>query len=172
MKSKKFFLLVLFSALLVHTQAQSIKVKKEKARVKGENVEGFEIELSGSYGNIHSSFTKFLKNYGKTRGNDPIVLTGASLGTGTTTALVYGVVKEKEKDKSSHVWLGILKEEWPEDAYEKGMKELEKMVYDFGKSYHQDLVQDEIDESITALNAVEKQQQRLVTENKNPSTRN
>jgi predicted RNase H-like nuclease (RuvC/YqgF family) len=167
MKFKKFLLLILFGALLLDLQAQSIKVKKEKARVKGENVEGFEVELPGSYGNIHASFTKFLKNYGKTRGNDPIVVSGVSLGTGSTTAVVYGVVKEKEKDKSSHTWLGIRKEEWPEDAYDKCMKELEKMIYDFGKNYHQDLVQNEIDESITALNAVEKQQQRLVTENKN-----
>lgn len=164
---KKFMLLAIISSLAISLSAQSIKVKKEKARVKGENVEGFEVELPGSYGNIHSDFTKFLKTFGKTRGSDPINVTGASLGTGTTTSPVYGVVKEKEKDKFSQAWLGIRKDEWPEGDYEKGMKELEKMIYDFARQYHQDEVQDDINESVTALNAVEKQQQRLVTENKN-----
>ncbi len=167
MISKKFLILVIFGSLAISLPAQSIKVKKEKARVKGENVEGFEVELPGSYGAIHSDFTKFLKTFGKTRGSDPINVTGVTLGTGTTTSTVYGVVKEKEKDKFSQAWLGIRKEEWPEGDYDKGMKELEKMIYDFGKQYHQEKVQDEIDESITALNAVEKQQQRLVNENKN-----
>lgn len=163
---KKFLFLAIFSSLAISLPAQSIKVKKEKARVKGENVEGFEVELPGSYGAIHSDFTKFLKTFGKTRGSDPINVTGATLGT-STTAPVYGVVKEKERDKFSLAWLGIRKEEWPEGDYDKGMKELEKMVYDFAKQYHQDVVQREINESVTALNAVEKQQQRLVTENKN-----
>ena len=171
MMLKRFLVLIIFGTVAVQLPAQSIKVKKENTRVKGENVAGYEVELPGSYGNIHADFTKFLKTFGKTRGSDPINLAGASLGTATTTATVYGVVKEKEKDKFSQAWLGIRQEEWPEGDYDKGMKELEKMVYDFAKQYHQDVVQDEIDESVTALNAVEKQQQRLVTENKNLNTK-
>ncbi len=97
---KKFLFLAIFSSLAISLPAQSIKVKKDKARVKGENVEGFEVELPGSYGAIHSDFTKFLKTFGKTRGSDPINVTGATLGT-STTAPVYGVVKEKERDKFS-----------------------------------------------------------------------
>lgn len=169
--SKKFLILIILGSLVFPLQGQSIKVKKEKARIKGENIDGFEVELPGSYGDIHSDFTRFLKTFGKTRGNDPINVTGASLGTSTTTSTMYGVVKEKEKDKFSQAWLGIRKEEWPEGDYDKGMKELEKMIYDFAKQYHQDEVQDQIDESVTALNAVEKQQQRLVTENKNLNTK-
>ena len=171
MKFKKFLWLGLIGVFSIQAYGQSIKVKQEMARIKGENVSGYEIELPGNYGTIHSSFTKFLKTQGKTRGNDPITITGASLGTGVSDAVVYGVVKEKEKDKLSNAWLGIQKEDWPEGDYEKGMKALEKLIYEFGVSYHQELVQTEIDESVTALNAVEKQQQRLITENKNLNTK-
>ncbi len=167
MKFKKFSFLVILTLLAFQLAAQSIKVKKEKARIKGENVEGYEVELAGSFNAIQSAFTKYLKTMGKVRGGEPITLTGASLGTSSTTSTVYGVVKEKEKDKFSQVWLGIRKEEWPEGDYDKGNKELEKIIYNFAVQYNQGVIQEDIDESITALNAVEKQQQRLLTENKN-----
>ena len=127
MKVKRFLVLVLFCSFIFSAHAQSIKVKKDNAGVKGENVEGFEVELTGSYSNIHSSFSKFLKPYGKIRGNDPISLTESTLGSGA----VYGVVKEKEKDKFSITWIGIRKEDWPEEEQPKVNKELEKMIYDF-----------------------------------------
>ena len=63
--------------------------------------------------------------------------------------------------------MGIRPEEWAEGDLDKCNKALEKMIYDFAVQYNQDKIQKEIDESVTALNAVEKQQQRLLTENKN-----
>ena len=45
-------------------------------------------------------------------------------------------------------------------------KQLEKLVYRFGVQYNRSVVQTQIDESIQAAQAVEKQQQRLVNQNK------
>ncbi|WP_254157854.1 hypothetical protein [Chryseosolibacter indicus] len=46
------------------------------------------------------------------------------------------------------------------------IKDVEKLVHDFGVSFYRDKVQQQIDESNRALQAVEKQQLRLVGQNK------
>ena len=50
-------------------------------------------------------------------------------------------------------------------------KELEKLMKDFGIKFYRDQIQVQIDESLRATQAVEKQQQRLLNENKSLSAK-
>lgn len=159
---KKFVLLCILSASFFGAWSQTVKVKKEESRIKGENVEGFAVDLDGKAEDVGISFNKYLKSLGKTRLNDgTYVLSESTInGTGYKNP-IYGVVKEK--GGKTVAWLGIKKTEWPEGA-DKISKELETLIREFGVKYHKDVIQLQIDESIRALNAVEKQQTRLTTQ--------
>ena len=170
MKSnKKFILLILPFFIAAFTQAQTVKVKKENARVKGENKEGFEVTLDGSANDVNNSFVKFLKTMGKVKqAADLLTLNEPTINGKAYTLPVFAVTKDNGKNASA--WIGINEAEWTTDA-EKINKELEKIIYDFGVKFYRDKIQVQIDESTRATQAVEKQQQRLVNENKNLNAR-
>ena len=71
-----------------------------------------------------------------------------------------------EKIRVQPRWIGIKPADWPEEDVKKIMKELEKTIYGFGVKFNQDKIQVQIDESVRASLAVEKQQQKLVNQNK------
>lgn len=169
MTGKKFTLILglLFTVLMA--SAQTVKVKKESARIKGENVEGFAIDLDAKETEVSASFNKYLKSLGKVKQNDgTYTLSESTLGGNSYKTPVYAVVKDK--GSSAQAWIGIKKEEWPEGE-EHVKKELEKTLYDFGVKFYRDKIQVQIDESNRALQAVEKQQQKLTTENKTLNTK-
>lgn len=160
--------LMLFISLLAH--AQSGKVKRETARIKGENTEGYGTDLEGSSEEVSASLLKYLKSIGKVKQSDGVIMLTESLSVGSNTKNpVYAVVKEK--GSGAQAWIGILPNEWEADQGNKLDKELEKMLHEFGVKYQKERVQLEIEASTQALTAVEKQQQRLVTENKNLNTK-
>ena len=65
-------------------------------------------------------------------------------------------------------WMGVNASEWPsKEEAEKALKELEKVMYDFGVRFYREKVQVDIDEAVRAQLAAEKQQQRLQTDDKN-----
>jgi hypothetical protein len=83
------------------------------------------------------------------------------------TSPVYAVVRDKGK---GNAWLGIRASEWPGNTDDLN-KDVEKIVYDFGVNFYREKIQKQIDESNTALQAVEKQQQKLLGQNKDLGTR-
>lgn len=162
---KKFALTyILLLSISMPAWSQTVKIKKEESRVKGENISGYAVDLDGKAEDVSASFTKYLKSLGKARQNDgAIVLTESTInGTGYKNP-VYGITKEK--GSSSQAWLGVKKGEWA-DGTDNINKDLEKLIYDFGVKFYRDKIQVQIDESIRALNAVEKQQQRLTTQSR------
>jgi hypothetical protein len=167
---KNVTLLILLFCFLFTSHAQSLKVKKESSRIKGENVDGYGIELEGSANDVTASLLRYFKSIGKVKQSDGIVMLTESLSVGSNTkSPVYGVVKDKGSE--SQAWIGILPSEWLADQGDKLDRELEKMLHEFAVKYYKERVQLEIDASTQALSAVEKQQQRLVTENKNLNTK-
>lgn len=58
----------------------------------------------------------------------------------------------------------------PEQA-EQALKDVEKVVYDFGVKFNRDKIQVDIDESVRAQQTTEKQTLRLQNENKNLNSR-
>ncbi|MBT1704376.1 hypothetical protein [Chryseosolibacter indicus] len=145
------------------TTAQNIKVNKESIQIKGEAAEGFEIELDGTLHDVEAQFLKFLKPVGKPKKTtEGYVITPSVIGEKNYASPIYAVVRDKG---SGSAWIGVLPSEWP-STVEDVKKDVEKLVHDFGASFYRDKVQQQIDESNRALQAVQKQQQRLVGQNK------
>lgn len=169
--SKKFTPLILAMLMTMVSYAQTVGVKKESARVKGENIDGYEVMLTESAVNdVTASLVKFLKATGKVKQSpDLITVSEPSFQGIEYGAMVYAVTKEKGKNAAA--WIGIKAADWPKEDVDKVKKELEKMIHDFGVQFYRGKIQVQVDESTRALQAVEKQQQRLVNENKSLNTK-
>lgn len=167
---KKFTLIILISAVTSKSFGQHVQVKKEVARISGENVEGFAVDLNGAVKNVTSSFTKYLKSLGKLKQNgDYVMLTESTLSGKIYGLPIYGLTREKAN--GTQAWLGIKSNEWSSSDAADVSKQLEKAIYDFGVQFYKEKIQEQIDESTRALQAVEKQQQRFLNQNRDLHTR-
>lgn len=152
--------------------AQTVTVQKQTEKIRNEQADGFTTELSGKKEAIAAAWSKFLKDIGKSKVtggeyqsiNDPVV--GGTVYTG---AILY--CQLKGEDEKTKVWFGLLPTEWKVNDIEIVNKELEQMAYRFGVQFYRDQIQLQIDEAQRAVEAVEKQTQRLISENKNLSNR-
>jgi hypothetical protein len=157
------FLLLTYA---VSVSAQSVKVIKETARIKGKNAEGYEVELEGTTSEVSEALSKYIRTFAKLKlGASPLATSEAVIGGILYKNPVYALTKEKS-DRTA-AWIGIRTDEWPADEAEKLISELERITYNFGVQFYRDKIQVQIDEATRALQAVEKQQQRLLTEDKN-----
>jgi hypothetical protein len=169
MLGKKFFILFIPLFISALSEAQTVKVKKEKSAVKGESMEGYSVELQGTGGEVSSSFGKFLKTIGKTRQGDFFTISEPNINGLTYTQPLYGTANEN--GKTATAWIGVNPSSLPKEDAEKLDKELEKLMKEFGVKFYRDKIQVQIDESLRATQAVEKQKQRLLNENKNLSAK-
>jgi len=158
---------VAFMMILASTTcwSQTVTVKKQNEKVKGESAEGYSTELEGKLNDVSSSWTKFLKEVGRVKlfSSDPIIVTEPNFnGMVYPKGIIYAHIFES--GTQTRVWLGLLPNEWEEK--EVADKETEKLVYQFGIRYNRDKVQKQIDETQQAVDAVERQTQRLINQNK------
>jgi hypothetical protein len=161
------FCLTLVSASLF---SQTIKIKKETARIKNEYADGYEVELQGTPDEAESALSKWMKTFGKAKSNENyIAVNEPSLQGRPYTHPIYGMTKQLGNIIS--VWVGLKKSDWSENEAETVYRELETQIYNFSVTFHRDKIQKQIDESIRAAQAVEKQQQRLVNQNRNLNTK-
>ncbi len=163
MSPKKLFLIFfLFPSAI--TYSQSINVKKETTRINGEIADGYEIMMEATEEEVQNSLSKFLKSSGKGRESEGVLTISEPLISGKKfTNALYST--SRQMGKLTSAWIGIHKKDWGAEA--SGVeKDLEKLIRDFGVSFHRDKIQKQIDESVRALQTVEKQQQRLVNQNK------
>lgn len=166
MVRSKIFIVAIFCFICSAAAGQHVKVKKETARIKGQNIEGTAIDLSGTEDEVSTSFLRYLKTLAKVKQTEGYYVLSEATITGNTYALpIYGLVRPRES--MAQAWLGVNASEWTPEAAEKINQELEKVCYDFGLKFYRDKIQVQIDESVRALSAVERQQQRLVNEDKN-----
>jgi hypothetical protein len=162
-------------ALVVVSSAassQTVTVKKQQEKVKGESVEGASTELEGKLSQVSSSWSKFLKEVGRVKlfSSDPLVITEPNFnGTVFPKGIVYAYIFEN--GNQTRVWLGILPGEWGENERATAAQEVERLVYQFGVRYHRDQVQGQINETQEAVDAVERQMQKLVNQNKEMTIR-
>jgi predicted RNase H-like nuclease (RuvC/YqgF family) len=163
----KFLITVLFSLFIISGFCQTVTVNKQKENVKGESVEVFAVTLEGKTEDISSSLTRYLKEIGKLKlFAKPITVSDAIISGTTYSANVFYADVNKKNETSSTAWIGINPSEWKEPDVEKVNRGLEKMIYEFGVTYYRERVQLQIDESQQALDAVEKQKQRMLNQNK------
>ncbi len=161
MLPKKFFVTLALLLVVAHAPAQTVTVKKSKATVKGESMEGYSVNLDGTLQDVSVAFFRFLKTMGKAKQAEYITLNEASINGVSYAQPLYGVTTQDGGMASA--WIGTSSSA---GNTEDQMKELEKVMKDFGVKFYRDKIQQQIDESEKARQTVEKQQQRLVNENK------
>jgi hypothetical protein len=161
-----FFNLFLLAFL---TNAQTVKVKKETARIKNEYADGYEVELQSTAEEADGAINKLMKSFGKTKqGEDYVVVAEPTINGTLYAAPVYA--RTKQIGNMVSAWVGIRTKEWDSNV-ENLNKDLERLMYDFGVNFHKEKIQKQIDESMRALQAVERQQQRLTNQNRDLNTR-
>ncbi|MFN8335167.1 MAG: hypothetical protein U0U09_08545 [Cyclobacteriaceae bacterium] len=164
---KKFFALgiVMLAGVLAHAQKVSVSASQE--RINGKNCEGYSTLLTGSLEEVNTSLTKYLKTLGKVKSNgNQFQVLEAQVNLTKYVNPFFAVTKAKGGQVS--VWMGATDES---DSVKSIRSELERLVYNFGVKFYKDKIQADIDESLRAQNAAEKQQQRLTLEGKNLASR-
>jgi hypothetical protein len=147
------------------TFAQTVSVKKEKTRIKNDYADGFEVELSGTYEEINEALEKLMKSLGKSKETEGYFAVAEPAIVGRTyTSTVYGSTKQVGNMISA--WIGIRKSDWKDSDAENVSNALEGMIRDFGITFHRDRIQKQIDETLRAAQAVERQGQRLSNQNR------
>ena len=162
----KFVIFGVSCLLCASLRAQKVTVTNQSEKVKGELIEGYGANLEGKKDAVGSAWVKFLKDIGKVKQgtdvmtvNEP-VFNGLSFSKGT----IYSITGDK--GENTDVWLGIKPGEWGTNNVKRINNELEKAVYQFGVRYYRDKIQAQIDEAQQALDAVEKQRQRISSQAK------
>lgn len=154
---------VSFSAL-----GQSVKVVPESVKLSSGSAEGFSVLLEGDVDQVESQLMKFLKPVGKIkRGNEENSISLPTISGKTYTSPLLFMVRDKG---NASAWIGIRKVDVP-DSTNTLMTDIERLVYDFGVTFYRNKIQEQIDQSSQALAAVEKQQQRLLSQNKDLNTK-
>lgn len=162
---KKFIILVSTAVMAFNMNAQTVTVVKSSQRLLGKNAEGHAVELEGTAQDVTLALNKFLKTVGKTKiDNSWVVVTDATINGNHFASPVYATVIGKEK--TAVAWIGIHAADWSDAGADSINTELEKLVYDFGIVYYRDKIQAQIDLSNQALQAVEHQQTKLITQNR------
>lgn len=145
--------------------AQTVKVKKEQTRIKNDYADGFEVELPGTYEEINEALEKLMKSLGKSKETEGYFAVAEPAIVGRTyTSPVYGSTKQVGNMISA--WIGIRKSDWKDNDAENVSNALQGMIQDFGITFHRDRIQKQIDETLRAAQAVERQTQRLSNQNK------
>jgi len=157
-------ILCFYTCVLV--QAQTVTVKEKKEKVRGESAEGYSTELEGKKDEVSLAWSKFLKDLGKVKNPGGLITIAepAIGGTVYTKGILYA--STDGNDERASVWIGLLDGEWVVNDIEIVNKELDKLVYRFGIKFYRDKIQTQIDEAQRAIDAVEKQKQRLTNQNK------
>ncbi|NOT75382.1 MAG: hypothetical protein HOP08_10660 [Cyclobacteriaceae bacterium] len=160
--------LILFFALCIATfsYAQKVEVSKKSEKVKGESAEGYSVELQGKKEDVTAAWNKFIKDLGKVRagGDYQFIENPAIGGTAYTTGIFYA--KSNGNEEKSTVWAGVKGAEWTVNDIAIVEGQIEKLVYQFGVKFYRDKIQAQIDEGIQASDAVARQTQRLINQNK------
>jgi hypothetical protein len=162
-------LFILMSTCVVFPQ--KVIAKKEAQKVKNKAAEGFSTVLEGRNEEVATAWNKFLKETGKGKSSgDLLVITEPTLASAFyEKGILYATTRGDEGKPK--VWLGLIEEDWKVNDIETVYKEIEQLVYRFGVKYYKDQIQLQIDESINAQQAVERQTQRTMNEGKSLSNR-
>lgn len=162
----KFLFFILFICS-IQTIGQPVTVTRQTETVKNESIEVYALTLEGKKEEISAAWNKFLKEVGKLKqSSDPMTVSEPIISSTNYSSNVFYAQLKKVNETSSTVWAGINPTEWNGSEVEKVNRGLEKLVYQFGVSYYRGRVQAQIDESQQALEAVEKQKQRMTNQQK------
>lgn len=151
--------------------AQTIVVKKEKAPLRKEYGQGFEVVLTdATYTEVADALGKWVRNYGKTRSYDAaVVVEQPTLYEKAYAGRVFAQARQTADVVSA--WIGLLPDEWSKKEIDDVESELEKVIYEFAVHFQKEKIQKQIDESLRASQAVDRQLQRLRNQNRDLHTK-
>jgi hypothetical protein len=160
------FVLFFLSVISIAGISQTVTVKKQSEKVKNESADGAGAELDGKQSDVNTQWSKFLKDLGKVKlfSSDPIVINEPVFNGTIYKGILYAYTFEN--GNKTRVWIGYLSKEWDEKELDFISKQTERLVYQFGVQFYRAQVQKQIDETTQAIQAVEKQKQRFVNQNK------
>jgi len=164
---KKFFVLCILALCISVVRAQTVHVHKSDERIKGESTAGFSMELDAKREDVNAAWPRFLRELGKVKnmGDHWMISQPVLNGTSHTNGVVYATAGGSEQ--KSKVWIGAKESDWSADNNINAvMKDLKNIAYRFGVKFYRDQIQQQIDEAQQAVDAVEKQQQRLLNQSK------
>lgn len=161
MASKRYCFILLLLPLFAH--AQSVDVKKLESRIEGVNTQGYQIAFNAtSEEDVRNSLARYVRTFGKTRNaGGYITMEEPMIGGKQYAGMLYATTKQI--GTTAAAWIGVQPAEDEQPALDQ---DLEKMVYNFGTTFHRERIQIQIDESLRALQTVEKLQGRLINQNR------
>lgn len=161
MKVVKLFLFLLF-LIPLFAAAQKTQVKKETMRVEGEQATGFKVELLATEEEVTSSLSRYFKSLGKTKNSgDYFSIAQPAINGKVIPGTLLG--NAVQNGRSTTVWIGMRSTGGEESSLDR---DLETLTYNFAVTFQREQVQVQIDESLRALQVVEKKQMRLVNQHK------
>jgi hypothetical protein len=168
----KFSYTIAFLLIAQLTIGQTVKVKNQQQRLKGENVDGFAVDVEGKKSDVVASLTRYLKEVGKLKflSSDPLVITDPTFGGNVYAKRpIYAFVTESGNVITP--WLGIKPTEWESKDVDYINKQLARMANEFGVRYNREKAQAQIDLTQQALDAVDKQSVRFINQGKDLTTK-
>ena len=160
MTLKLFPILLIIIPVLSH--GQGVQVRKEISRIHGTNTPGYQVAFTATEEEVQNSLSRYLKTMGKTKQSDGVISIAEPLIAGKKYAdALYA--STKQIGTTTAAWIGMNIKSGEETSLDR---DLEKLAYDFGLTFQRDKIQLQIDESLRALQTVQKQQARLINQNK------
>src|SRR2546430_15518121 len=95
--TKKFYAICFGFVVSTAGWSQTVTVKKQNEKVKGESVEGYTTVLEGKLGEVNSHWNKFLKETGRVKlfSSEPVVVTEPNFnGTVYPKGIIYAHIFE------------------------------------------------------------------------------
>lgn len=165
MNAMKKFVLFPFLLVSILSLGQTVVVKKEKQKIKNDNIYSFATTLEAGTAEVNSALLKFLKSYGKPKQQDEAIVIAECIISGQAyTKPLYGGIRQVST--STNAWIGVNLKEWAADSL-MVIGRLEAMVKEFGVNFYRDKIQVQIDEAQRAVDIVNRQQQRTLNEQQN-----
>lgn len=162
MIAMKKFVLLPFLLISVLSLGQTVIVKKEKQKIKNDNIYSFATTLDANTEEVNGALLKFLKGYGKPKQQEEAIVLAECIVSGQAYAKpLYGGTRQA--GTVTHAWIGVNLKEWAADSA-MVVSRLEMMVKEFGVNFYRDKIQAQIDEAQRAVDIVSKQQQRTLNE--------
>jgi hypothetical protein len=162
MNAMKKFVLVPFLLVFVVSFGQTVVVKKEKQKIKNDNIYCFTTTLDGNAEDVNNALVKFLKGYGKPKQQEEAIVLAECIVNGQAYSRpLYG--GSRQAGVGGQAWIGVNLKEWATDST-MIVNRLEAMVKEFGVNFYRDKIQVQIDEAQRAVDIVNRQQQRTLNE--------
>ncbi|MFN7490414.1 MAG: hypothetical protein ACK5QK_11850, partial [Chryseotalea sp.] len=132
---------------------------------KGEPAFGYVTSLDAPKDEVQNSLQRYLKTFGRVKTQDDVLVVNEPTINGQLykTPLV-GYAKGGTAQATA--WIGLQATSKNKDSVERAAKPLEFLVKTFGVNFYRYKIQAQIDEAQRAVEAVEKQQQRTLSEQK------